>query len=130
MRERLLEEPAIAEVGRLGRAFQRMVRDKDDAALAGWMKQAGAVAAFKSFVNGLKRDLDAVREAIRSKWSQGQTEGQVNRIKTLKRQMYGRASFALLRGRVLEASAEQQEIASARRDREQRRATAAAHRAA
>ena len=124
MRQRLLEEPAIAEVGGLGRAFQRMVRDKDDAALAGWMKQAGAVGSLKSFVNGLKRDLDAVREAIRSEWSQGQTEGQVNRIKTLKRQMYGRASFALLRGRVLEASAEQQEIAAAKKDRRQRRAAA------
>ena len=50
---------------------------------------------------GLKADLSAVRAAFTSQWSSGQVEGQVNRLKFLKRQMYGRAKLDLLRVRVL-----------------------------
>jgi transposase len=50
---------------------------------------------------GLRRDLSAVRAALTSEWSNGQTEGQVNRLKLIKRQMYGRAKLDLLRQRVL-----------------------------
>jgi transposase len=45
----------------------------------------------------MRHDIDAVRTAIKESWSNGQTEGQINRLKTLKRAMYGRASVALLR---------------------------------
>jgi len=55
----------------------------------------------RSFANGLQKDFLAVREATTSPWSNGQTEGQVNRLKLLKRQMYGRANFDLLKARVL-----------------------------
>ena len=55
----------------------------------------------KSFVVGIEQDFEAVEAALRLPWSQGQTEGQVNKLKTLKRQMYGRAGFALLRQRML-----------------------------
>lgn len=54
-----------------------------------------------SFAQGPRRDLDAVTAALRSPYSQGQTEGQVNRLKMLKRQTYGRAHLDLLRRRVL-----------------------------
>ena len=57
--------------------------------------------AIKNFCNGLVRDRAAVMAAISLKWSDGQVEGQVHRLKLIKRQMYGRASFALLRARVL-----------------------------
>ncbi|MBI3460498.1 transposase, partial [Candidatus Acetothermia bacterium] len=50
---------------------------------------------------GLRQDYRAVRAAVRLEWSNGQTEGQVNRLKLLKRQMYGRAKFDLLRLRFL-----------------------------
>src|SRR6266567_3724890 len=50
-----------------------------------------------SFVAGIERDYDAVHAALRLPWSQGVTEGKVNKLKTLKRVMYGRAGFALLR---------------------------------
>jgi transposase len=50
---------------------------------------------------GLRRDGEAVMAALSSQWSNGQTEGQINRLKMLKRQMYGRANFDLLRARVL-----------------------------
>ena len=46
-------------------------------------------------------DLEAIVAGIQRPWSNGQLEGQINRLKTLKRQMYGRASFDLLRARVL-----------------------------
>jgi transposase len=49
----------------------------------------------------LTKDLAAVTSAVDTAWSSGQVEGQINRLKTLKRQMYGRAGFTLLRARVL-----------------------------
>jgi transposase len=54
---------------------------------------------FRNFAKGLRRDERAVRAAMKVEWSNGQTEGQVNRLKLLKRQMYGRAKFDLLRAR-------------------------------
>jgi len=66
------------------------------------------VVAHRSGLYGLRRfawavrnDLAAVRNAISYAWSNGQTEGQINRLKTLKRQMYGRAGIELLRARLL-----------------------------
>ena len=55
----------------------------------------------RGFVQGLRRDYAAVKAALTVEWSNGQTEGQVNRLKLIKRQMYGRANFDLLRLRVL-----------------------------
>jgi transposase len=49
----------------------------------------------------LGRDIDAVRNAIEQPWSNGQVEGQTNRLKTLKRAMYGRAGVELLRARII-----------------------------
>jgi transposase len=54
-----------------------------------------------SFVNGVEKDLTAVRNAIISPWSNEQTEGQITRLKLIKRQMYGRAKLDLLRARVV-----------------------------
>ncbi|EDL59238.1 transposase [Gimesia maris] len=53
------------------------------------------------FGKNLKQDGQAVKAAMESEWSNGQVEGQVNRLKMFKRQMYGRASFDLLRARFL-----------------------------
>jgi transposase len=55
----------------------------------------------RSFASSLRRDLAAVRAAFTLPWSNGQTEDHVNRLKFLKRQMYGRPSVELLRLRVL-----------------------------
>ncbi len=54
-----------------------------------------------SFARGLRSDFSAVAAALREPWSNGQTEGQINRLKTLKRQMYGRANTDLLRARLV-----------------------------
>jgi transposase len=53
------------------------------------------------FSYGLQKDISAIAAAVESPWSTGQVEGQINRLKMIKRQMYGRAGFELLRARVL-----------------------------
>ncbi len=71
------------------------------------MARSGDGAAdteLENYASGLDRDQAAVLAALTLEWSNGQTEGQVNRLKTLKRQMYGRANFDLLRKRVLHAA--------------------------
>ena len=55
----------------------------------------------RGFASGIKRDYAAVKAALSLPWSQGQVEGQITRLKLLKRQMYGRAHFDVLRSRVL-----------------------------
>jgi len=57
------------------------------------------------FARTLRRDLRAVELAITSPWNNGPMEGHINRLKVLKRQMYGRAGFELLRARVLPLAA-------------------------
>ena len=59
------------------------------------------VKKLHSFALGLRQDYDAVKAALTYDWSNGQVEGQVNRLKAIKHQMYGRANFDLLRQKVL-----------------------------
>ncbi|WP_386963773.1 transposase [Archangium violaceum] len=68
-----------------------------------WLGEARTcgVRAVDTFAQGLEQDGDAVRAALTTPWSNAQSEGQITRLKLLKRQMYGRASFDLLRRRVL-----------------------------
>ncbi|MFC1960855.1 transposase, partial [Chloroflexota bacterium] len=72
-------------------------------ALDRWLAdaQSSAVTRLKTFAEGLLKDYKAIRAALEFEWSNGQVEGQVNRLKVLKRIMYGRANFDLLRLRVL-----------------------------
>jgi len=103
-RAALLEEnPAIREAQQLAADFGALVRAKDLPALAVWFERAEASAQpeIRSFTTGLRRDQAAVEAAITSRWTNGQTEGQVNRLKDLKRQMFGRAKLDLLRKRFL-----------------------------
>ncbi len=83
-----------------------MVRHRQEDRLDAWLEQVKTcgLSALTSFANGLHKDLTAVRNALRYVWSNGQTEGQVNRLKFIKRSMYGRANFDLLRKRVLARS--------------------------
>ena len=75
--------------------------------LAVWVEEAEAsgIAELAAFAQGVRRDLPAIHAAFTSRWSQGQTAGQITRLKLLKRHMDGRASFDLLRQRVLYRSA-------------------------
>ena len=77
-----------------------MVKGKLPDPFDGWRREA-EVRALSPFAAGIRRDEDAVRAALSEPWSSGQVEGQVNRLKAIKRTMYGRAGFELLRARVL-----------------------------
>lgn len=87
-------------------SFRAMVREQKHENLDAWLDEARAsgITTLQTFAEGLKHDGEAVRAALETPYSNGQTEGQVNRLKTLKRQMYGRANFDLLRQRVLLAT--------------------------
>ena len=101
---RLVETcPAVREGQRLTRSFMSLFETRDPAQLVPWLEdaEASAMASFRDFAIGLRRDFEAVHAALTSSWSNGQTEGQVTKVKLLKRQGYGRASLHLLRQRLL-----------------------------
>jgi len=76
------------------------VRKKSKETLDEVFEDAGGTA-LKEFVASLRRDLGAERAALDLPWTTSPAEGQINRLKMLKRTMYGRAGFSLLRARVL-----------------------------
>ena len=96
-------EPVVREVRSLTRQFLGIMRRRRPKEFDQWLKRLSRCEApeMKRFARSLQADLPAVRAAFRLPWSNGQTEGHVNRLKFLKRQMYGRASVDLLRLRVL-----------------------------
>jgi transposase len=89
----------------LAAEFARMVRKQVAVPLAEWLAKAegSGCAELRSFAAGLPLDEGAVAAALTESWSNGPVEGQVNRLKTIKRQMYGRAGFELLRARARHA---------------------------
>jgi transposase len=93
----------LARVIELARRFRRMVRLREPDRLEGWIDAAGRTA-LRGFAASLRRDLPAVRAALSSRWRTSPVGGQISRLKTIKRQMYGRAGFDLLRHRVLAAA--------------------------
>ena len=105
------QDAETATVAGLARRFTALVRSacpavetgQAGAGLDAWLTAAGScgIAAVQTFAAGLQQDGAAVRAAFTLPWSSGQAEGQINRLKLLKRQMYGRASLDLLRRRTL-----------------------------
>jgi transposase len=97
------EEPKVELAIVLAQEFRSMVKNRQLELLPGWLNRAkkSEIDALKGFVNGLLQDLPAVEAALSLPWSNGVTEGQVNRLKLVKRKMYGRANFDLLRRRFL-----------------------------
>lgn len=105
--ERLCEEnPPLQTAQRLAREFVRLLKERQESMFPGWLEQAlhSRVPELQGFARGLQQDQAAVRAALSEPWSNGQVEGQINRLKCLKRQMYGRANFDLLRLRTLRAA--------------------------
>jgi len=96
-------ETVVAEVRSLAREFLGLMHRRRPREFDRWLKRLSNCSApeMRSFAASLRSDLPAVRAAFTLRWSNGQTEGHVNRLKFLKRQMYGRASVELLRLRVL-----------------------------
>jgi len=95
--------PKAHELRRFILRFRAMLRWRGAKKLGDWIDSAAA-SPFRSvaqFASTLRRDLDAVKLSITTPWSNGPIEGHINRLKAIKRQMYGRAGFELLKARVL-----------------------------
>jgi transposase len=100
----LLElSPPIARAVELGKAFSSMIKKGLADQLDDWIR-AAEEGGFKGFAGSLRQDRDAVHAALTLPWSTDPVEGQINRLKVIKRTMYGRAGFDLLRHRVLAAA--------------------------
>lgn len=95
--------PALVEAREIIADFHAMVRKKDGIELPSWLERAGQ-SLVASFASGVRKDEAAVRAAIISRWSNGQTEGQITKLKLVKRQMYGRGKIDLLQARLLGAA--------------------------
>ena len=93
--------PEIERTAQLAQDFFRMVRERHPPGLIPWIAAAKRTV-LAGFACRLEHDLEAVKAALTLPWSQGHVEGQVHRLKLIKRQMYGRAGFDLLRLRVLQ----------------------------
>jgi transposase len=107
MRARLLAAaPEVATALAQLDAFRAMIRAREPHALPPWLEASAdcTVPEIRAFAASLRRDEAAVDAALTHPWSSGPVEGQVTRLKLIKRQMYGRAKFDLLRRRVLLAS--------------------------
>jgi transposase len=95
--------PSLIMATQLALTFSNLMRNRDPAGFDAWLDEAGE-SELASFTAGLLRDRQAVRAAFEEDWSTSPVEGQINRLKTIKRQMYGRAGYPLLRSRVLTAA--------------------------
>jgi transposase len=93
----------LQELYQLGQQFALMVKQRRARRLDPWLRRVSQSSStdLQGFASGIKRDYAAVKMALSVPWSQGQVEGQITRLKLLKRQMYGRARFQLLRSRTL-----------------------------
>jgi transposase len=99
-------ESTIARAYELAQEFVTMARERTGQRFAAWLTRAttSGITELDRFARGLTDDCAAVEAGLSQEWSNGQTEGQVNKLKLLKRQTYGRANFDLLRRRVLQAA--------------------------
>ena len=113
---RIAQDPEVGRTLALVQGFAELVRDcgihrdkvpaNPRAVFGTWLEEARScgVPAVETFATGLQQDRAAVEAALTMPWSSGQAEGQINKLKLIKRQMYGRANFDLLRRRVLLAA--------------------------
>jgi transposase len=103
LRRVLEKDAALPLIYEQIQAFRQLLRAHDACRLDTWLEQAqhSDCAQLRAYALGLRKDIDAVRAGVRELYSQGPVEGQVHRIKLIKRSGYGRMSFPLLRQRVL-----------------------------
>ena len=93
----------FAAMRHLAMRFRGLLRSGTPEKLDAWLidARASGIYAMQRFARTIRQDLEAVRNAVLEPWSNGQTEGQINKLKTLKRAMYGRAGVDLLRARIM-----------------------------
>jgi transposase len=99
----LQQNSALPRLYALIQSFKSLLTQRAADELQAWIReaQASGIHALQQFARGLTQDFTAVKAAFSLDWSSGQVEGQVNRLKFIKRQMCGRAHFDLLKKRVL-----------------------------
>jgi transposase len=99
----LTEHPSLAEAVALAQDFAALVRQRQPTRIEPWLTRAAtsALAPFRRFAKGRREDYAAVQAGVTRLWSQGPIEGHINRLKMLKRQMFGRAKLDLLGRRFL-----------------------------
>jgi transposase len=98
----LKASPEFTAMRRLAMRFRGLLRGGTVDELDAWLiaARASGIYGMQRFARTIRQDIEAVRNAVSEPWSNGQTEGQINKLKTLKRAMYGRASVDLLRARM------------------------------
>jgi len=103
--EQMNQNEELHRAYQLAQEFIGLLKERKAEQLPDWLKHAkeSQITELKSFANGIRRDYTAVHAAFSLPWSNGITEGHVNRLKFLKRQMFGRAHLDLLRVKVLYA---------------------------
>jgi transposase len=96
-------DPQMAQTYELIQEFTTLLPEREGERLDAWLSRVEeqGVSELQGFASRLRKDYDAVKAGLTLEWSQGQVEGQVHRLKLLKRHMYGRGHFDLLRKRVL-----------------------------
>jgi hypothetical protein len=105
-------DTSVARAPEVSHAFLTMVREHRGTDLEAWMAEAThrGIEALARFARGLREDLAAVTAGLTLEWSHGPVEGQITRLKLLKRQGYGRAGFPLLRQRIRQAAQKLREM--------------------
>jgi transposase len=92
--------PLLVEARELIASFQGMIRKRAVVELGAWLARARS-SLVASFATGVMKDEAAVTAALNLPWSNGQTEGQITRLKLVKRQMYGRGKIDMLQARMI-----------------------------
>jgi transposase len=95
--------PTLVNARALVDRFHAMIRKRTEADLGPWIA-AASESLISSFASGITKDIAAVHAALVQPWSNGQTEGQITKLKLVKRQMYGRAKIDLLQARLIGAT--------------------------
>lgn len=116
--------PDLEVTYQLVEAFLHMVRERTGEQLDAWLTQVEAshLQAFRTFATGVQNDKEAVLAGLTLPWSNGPLEGHINRLKLIKRSMYGRAEFDLLKIRVLYQDKKSQERKRKRKKRQEQQA--------
>ena len=93
----------VSKILEIVNRFREILKNKDVSKLNLWIEDSLnlGISEIKSFINGLKQDIDAVKNAISLDYNNGLAEGSVNKIKVIKRIMYGRCNFETLRNKVI-----------------------------
>jgi transposase len=105
LQDLLRRRPELGQAIALARDFADLVRERQPAALDPWLERATSspLDAFRRFAKRLREDYDSIKAGVTLPWSNGPVEGHINRLKMLKRQMFGRAKLDLLRQRFLQS---------------------------